>query len=66
MTTRLVMDENNNVSQIVCVEQSTDHAPVVILTNDEDSYYCQTFKTREELDVFIAELVAAADSAWPK
>ena len=38
--------------------------PVVQMANDDDSYYCQTFKTRAEIDSFIAELQKCADEAW--
>jgi hypothetical protein len=40
--------------------------PVVRLSNDDDSYYVQTFRTRDELEEFIAELCKDADEAWGK
>jgi hypothetical protein len=36
----------------------------VFLSNDEDSYYIQEFRHREELEVFIQQLRATADEAW--
>ena len=38
--------------------------PVVRLSNDDDPYYVQTFRTRNELEEFIAELRKDADEAW--
>ena len=38
--------------------------PVVQMANDDDGWYCQTFKTRAEVDAFIAELQKCADEAW--
>lgn len=40
--------------------------PVVRLANDDDSYYVQTFRSRDELDRFIVGLRYAADEAWGK
>lgn len=40
--------------------------PVVQMANDDDSFYVQTFKNREEVNAFIKELVEAADEAWPE
>jgi hypothetical protein len=37
----------------------------VFLSNDEDSFYTQEFRNREELEVFIQQLRAVADEAWP-
>lgn len=37
----------------------------VFLANEEDGYYTEEFRNREELEVFIQELRAAADEAWP-
>jgi hypothetical protein len=37
----------------------------VFLSNDEDSFYTQEFRNREELEVFIQQLHATADEAWP-
>jgi hypothetical protein len=48
----------------------TPHTPwakdgKVFLSNDEDSFYTQEFRNREELEVFIQQLRATADEAWP-
>lgn len=43
-----------------------EHRPLVALANVEDSYYCQFFGSREEVERFIEKLRAAADEAWPK
>jgi hypothetical protein len=37
----------------------------VELANSEDGFYTQTFRTREELDAFISELVALRDYRFP-
>jgi hypothetical protein len=37
----------------------------VFLANEEDSYYTEEFRSREELEAFIQQLRAAADEAWP-
>lgn len=37
----------------------------VFLANEEDSYYTEEFRNREELEAFIQQLRAAADEAWP-
>jgi len=38
--------------------------PVVRIANDDDSFYVQTFTTRDEVERFIFELRKAADDAW--
>ena len=50
--------------------RGTPHTPwakdgKVFLANDEDGYYTQEFRNREELETFIQELRATADEAWP-
>lgn len=42
------------------------HEPVVRLANDDDGFYVQTFKTREQLEAFITHLRQVADEAWGK
>jgi hypothetical protein len=37
----------------------------VFLANEEDPYYTEEFRSREELEVFIQQLRATADKAWP-
>jgi hypothetical protein len=37
----------------------------VFLANEEDSYYTEEFRSREEMEVFIQQLRATADEAWP-
>ena len=37
----------------------------VFLSNDDDSYYEQDFKNREELQRFIDHLIAVGQEAWP-
>ncbi len=51
-------------------ESCTTHTPwaedgKVFLSNDEDSYYCEEFKSRIELESFIEQLHAAGNKAWP-
>ncbi len=51
-------------------ESCTTHTPwaedgKVFLSNDEDSYYCEEFKSRTELEYFIEQLHAAGNKAWP-
>jgi hypothetical protein len=36
----------------------------VMLANEEDGYYGQIFRSRDELNTFIGELHGAADEAW--
>ena len=38
--------------------------PVLMLGNDEDTFYWQGFETREELETFIAALRIVADKAF--
>lgn len=38
----------------------------VFLSNDDDPYYRQDFKSREELQAFVDHLWQVADEAWPK
>ena len=40
--------------------------PVVEMANNDDGYYMQTFRNREELEIFIKTLQDAANEAWPK
>ncbi len=42
------------------------HEPFVALNNDDDGYYTQYFKSRQEVEAFIKEMQDAADEAWPK
>lgn len=37
---------------------------VVILSNDEDSYYCQYFYNWDEIKTFIEEITKVATEAW--
>jgi hypothetical protein len=39
---------------------------VVKLANIDDGYYVQVFRTRAELEEFIAGLRAVVDEAWPE
>ena len=39
--------------------------PVVALSNRDDTFYTQYFRSRGELEKFISELRAVADQAWP-
>jgi hypothetical protein len=48
----------------------TPHTPwakdgKVFLSNDEDSFYTEEFRSREELEILIEKLRAVADQAWP-
>jgi hypothetical protein len=38
---------------------------IVWLSNGEDDYYEESFKSREELEEFINRLRACADECWP-
>ena len=38
--------------------------PVVRIANDDDSFYVQTFTTRDEVEKFISKIRQAADEAW--
>lgn len=38
----------------------------VFLSNDDDSYYQQDFKNKEELQKFVDHLWFVADQAWPE
>jgi hypothetical protein len=40
--------------------------PVVMLANNDDSYYTQVFRNRLELNVFIDHLQAVANELWPQ
>jgi hypothetical protein len=51
-------------------EGFTHHTPwvedgKVFLSNDEDGYYVEEFKSRAELDTFIEQLHTKAEEAWP-
>jgi hypothetical protein len=37
---------------------------VVKMANNDDPHYVETFKTREEVECFIAYLLLKADEAW--
>ena len=43
-----------------------DEIPVVEMSNDDDPYYTQTFRTPEEVDELINELRVAKEICWPK
>jgi hypothetical protein len=38
---------------------------VVKMSNNDDGYYTEVFKTREEVERFVAYLLLKADEAWP-
>ena len=38
---------------------------VVKMANNDDPHYVEVFKTREEVELFIAYLLSKADEAWP-
>ena len=38
---------------------------VVKIANNDDPHYVEVFKTREEIECFIAYLLLKADEAWP-
>lgn len=48
-----------------CKHECSHSDGIVWLTNDNDSHYTESFKTREELEAFIAKLRACADECWP-
>ena len=39
--------------------------PVVMLANNDDSYYTQVFRNRSQLNTFIDQLRSKADEIWP-
>lgn len=39
--------------------------PVVQMANHDDGHYVQTFKSREEINEFIATLERQRDEVWP-
>jgi hypothetical protein len=39
---------------------------VVQMANNNDPYYTKAFKSREEVECFVAYLLQKADEAWPK
>jgi len=39
--------------------------PIVVVANDDDSFYWQGFQTRAEIDRFIDALTEARDAAFP-
>jgi hypothetical protein len=47
------------------VERETAIGPVVMLANTDDGFYQQTFRSREELQSFVDQLMATANEAWP-
>lgn len=48
-----------------CKHECAHRDGIVWITNDNDSHYTESFKTREELEEFIAKLRACADACWP-
>ncbi len=48
-----------------CKHECSRSDGIVWITNDNDSHYTESFKTREELEGFIAKLRACADACWP-
>ena len=38
---------------------------VVKMANNDDGYYMEVFKTRKEVEHFVAYLLSKADEAWP-
>jgi hypothetical protein len=38
--------------------------PMVSMANNDDTWYCQHFRSRAELEEFVGRLKAAADEAW--
>ena len=38
---------------------------VVKLANNDDGYYTETFKTRDEVELFVGYLLEKANEAWP-
>ena len=64
--------EDGGVSHVVWVTRSVGLPdmeesvnPVVELANDDDGYYVQVFRNRSELQLFVSNLLVAADDAWP-
>ena len=37
----------------------------VVFANNDDGYYTETFKTRDEVELFVGYLLEKANEAWP-
>ena len=64
------LDKCTHTAYIECrVLHGTYHyeiVPVLVLSNDDDSFYTQVFRNRLELNVFIDHLQAVANELWPQ
>lgn len=49
----------------VCTHSAWAEDGVLKMANNDDSYYVETFKSRKELEQFIAYLRHQANEAWP-
>lgn len=47
-----------------CHHQCWHKDGIVWIANDDDSYYQESFKTREELEAFITKLKSCANECW--
>ena len=63
------LDKCTHTAYIECrVLHGTYHyeiVPVLVLSNDDDSYYTQVFRNRSQLNAFIDQLRSQADEIWP-
>lgn len=53
------------VSHEVWVDRPGEITAAVAMANDDDGHYVQYFRSRHEVEEFIARLNAVADEAWP-
>ena len=45
--------------------ETQEHEPMVLLSNDDDTYYFQVFTSADALKEFIGTLQSALYEAWP-
>lgn len=54
------------VTKIFRNGQHHEITPVLVLSNDDDSFYTEVFRNRSELNVFIDQLQTIANELWPE
>ena len=60
----------NEVPSSDCYGDSVSHSlfgyiGLILMANDDDSWYMEEFKTREEAEQFILDFQRLMDKAWP-
>jgi hypothetical protein len=48
------------------IHEVWEHQDGVGMSNCSDDYYAVIFESREELEAFVAKLIAAADCKWSR